>query len=323
MKTIVSMKFGSHLYGTNTLESDIDYKAVHIPDARDILLQRVQNSISNKRPKAEGEKNAPGDIDQESYSLQRYLQLLAEGQTVSLDMLFAPNSMLSNRTRLWDHIVNNRHRLLTKKSAAFIGYCRQQANKYGIKGSRVAAARAASEFFDKEYRDFTVAQVSARLCNVVNEHPQHCQFVTQVVNKAGDVGTFFECCGRKVDFKATIKQAREVFSRLYENYGARAHQAEQNEGVDWKALSHAVRVGREALELLAHGHITFPLENANHILDIKKGQLPYEAVAAEIEHLLDEVEKASLKSPLRDHADQEWIDNFVAEVYADQIKAPS
>ena len=33
--------------------------------------------------------------------------------------------------------------LVTRRSAAFVGYCRQQANKYGIKGSRVAAARKA------------------------------------------------------------------------------------------------------------------------------------------------------------------------------------
>jgi hypothetical protein len=52
-----------------------------------------------------------------------------------------------------------------------------------------------------------------------------------------------------VPLTASIKTAREILQRLVTEYGQRALQAERNEGVDWKALSHAVRVGREALEL--------------------------------------------------------------------------
>lgn len=50
-------------------------------------------------------------------------------------------------------------------------------------------------------------------------------------------------------FTGSIKSAREIAQRLVNEYGQRALQAERNEGIDWKALSHAVRVGREALEL--------------------------------------------------------------------------
>ena len=86
-----------------------------------------------------------GDVDTETFSLQQYFKLLTEGQTVALDMLFNP--WPETATPLWGHIVRNREKLLTKKSAAFVGYCRQQANKYGIKGSRVAAAKEAMERF--------------------------------------------------------------------------------------------------------------------------------------------------------------------------------
>jgi hypothetical protein len=36
----------------------------------------------------------------------------------------------------------NSNRLVTRRAASFVRYCQQQANKYGINGSRVAAARA-------------------------------------------------------------------------------------------------------------------------------------------------------------------------------------
>jgi hypothetical protein len=118
-----------------------------------------------------------------------------------------------------------------------------------------------------------------------------------------------------VGFKNKVSEAAAIFTRIYENYGARAKLAETNEGIDWKALSHAVRVGEEALELLNTGNITFPLANAKHILEIKKGLLPYADVAEEIEGLLVAVESASASSNLRDTADLEWVDNFVSDAY--------
>jgi predicted nucleotidyltransferase len=63
MKTLVRMQFGSHVYGTNVPTSDHDFKAVHLPDGRDILLQRPQNTI-NVKTKLDGtKKNTVEDVD--------------------------------------------------------------------------------------------------------------------------------------------------------------------------------------------------------------------------------------------------------------------
>src|ERR1700722_12924 len=91
MRNIVTIKFGSHLYGTSTPASDIDYKSVFVPCARDIILQRVKGTITNARPKGIGEKNYAGEIDVESHSVQSFLQLAPEGQTFALDVLFSPD----------------------------------------------------------------------------------------------------------------------------------------------------------------------------------------------------------------------------------------
>jgi predicted nucleotidyltransferase len=99
MDLIVEMQFGSHLYDMATPQSDLDSKAVYLPDARNILLQRVQNTMTHAPDKPDGDKNAPGDVDREIHSLQRYLQLLAEGQTMALDMLFAPKSAMTRPLR--------------------------------------------------------------------------------------------------------------------------------------------------------------------------------------------------------------------------------
>jgi hypothetical protein len=316
---IVRIKFGSHLYGTSTPASDTDYKSVYLPSASDILLQRVKSSDrQDRRQKDEGEKNLPTDVDNESYSLQYYFELLASGQTVAIDMLFAPEPEVT--TPLWKMIQRNKDKLITKKASVFLGYCRQQANKYGIKGSRVAAARAASEMFTNLYKDQSsitkVGEFSPFFAQLIEDHPDHIRIAYYDDPKGvRDSETYLEVCNRKVPFKASVKLAAEIFTKIFDNYGARALQAESNEGVDWKALSHAVRVGHEALELMSTGKVTFPLHNAAHILEIKQGKWEYESVASEIEGLLEKVEKAEKVSVLPDEPDYEWIDRFVKRAY--------
>ncbi len=77
--------------------------------------------------------------------------------------------------------------------------------------------------------------------------------------------------------------------RYLDQEGARA--AERNEGVDWKALSHTVRVGYEALELLESGSLTYPSPTREHLRAIKAGEVPYAAVAAEIDALCRQSKK--------------------------------
>lgn len=326
MKSIVEIKFGSHLYGTSTPASDIDYKSVFVPDADAILLQRVKATVTNQRPKQEFEKNVAGEIDREAYALHRYLSLLAEGQTVALDMLFAPRwAMTREPDAIWTRVWDERHRLLSRRAASFIGYCRTQANKYGIKGSRVHAARNIVEWFDEAIavhghlqkmnaasdglEDFIASRKLEHTAVIQIAHP----------NRPDNPMPHLECCNRKAPFSVSLKDGRTIYVRLVEEYGARSLQADRNENVDWKALSHAVRVGCEAMEFLTTSHITFPLPNAAHILAIKKGERPYTSVAEEIEDLLVRVELAEKTSVLPETPDHALIDEIVRDAYREAV----
>lgn len=324
---LVEIRFGSHLYGTSTPASDIDYKAVFIPPARNILLQNVKHTVSNKRPKGDGEKNYAGEIDEEAYALHRYLQLLSEGQTVALDMLFAPRaSMRGEPAPLWHEIVNNRTRLVSKKAVSFVGYCRTQANKYGIRGSRVHAVRNIVEWFDgaiTQHGHLAKLEVAAPslAAFIADRALEHTSIIHIEHPSRADPIPHLECCNRKASYFTSLKDTRAIYARLLDEYGHRALAAERNEGVDWKALSHAVRVATEALEFLATGWITFPLPNAAHILAIKQGALPYAEVGAEIEALLEQVEAAQAASPLPDEPDHAFLGDLIAHAYGNAVAA--
>ncbi len=322
MKIIAKIKFGSHLYGTSTPQSDLDIKGVYIPCARDILLQQVTPMISQSRPKKEGEKNTSEDVDYELYSLQRYLELLSEGQTVALDMLFAPDwAMMEPPSPVWEDVKKLAPRIFTKGSLKFVKYCRQQANKYGIKGSRVAASRLALTTLEKAEQKYGAKAklecASEELSRTAASNP----FLKIIESQDGNGAAirYFDVCGKKAMFSASIQKAKEVAQKLVNEYGHRALAAERNEGVDWKALSHAIRVGYQAIEFFSSHKMTFPRPEAEHLLAIKQGKVDYPKVAEEIEDLLDTLEKVALASTLPDSIDSKIIENFVVDTYAKQV----
>ena len=322
LQLIVEMRFGSHLYGTATPSSDTDLKAVYLPSADDILLQRVAPTLTESRAKERGERNRPEDVDRETYSLQRYLQLLADGQSVAIDMLFAPDAAMTREPDLlWRQIQAMGPRLVSSRASAFVRYCRQQANKYGVKGSRVAAARKAFTLLSEQEAlcgaGAKLETVTAAL-ELLAETTPHVALIDIEV-QPGRAIRHLVICERKASFQATLKNARELAERLVEGYGQRALDAEQQDGVDWKALSHAVRIGRQAIELYETGRIVFPLASAEHLRQIKLGQLPYAEVAAEIEQLVEAVEAAASRAAIPSVPDTAAMVALVREAYRRQI----
>ena len=188
--------------------------------------------------------------------------------------------------------------------------------------ARVAAARSALALIKAaEEKHGTVARLGtldSALVRFVAE-TQHVALVDAEL-RGGAVVRQFEVCGRKIPLTASIKTAREVVQRLVAAYGQRTRQAEKNEGVDWKALSHAVRVGREAVELFGTGRIVFPLPYADHLTRIKRGALPYAVVADEIEQLLDAVAAAAARSSLPEVPDEAAMNELVLRAYRAKVR---
>ena len=318
MRAIVRMRFGSHLYGTNTLSSDLDIKAVYLPDARDILLQRVKAAVTGPRDKAKGEKNTADDTDFEAYSPAKFLDLLAEGQTVALDMLFAPDAvMLEAPDPIWRDIQALAPRLFSKRTTAFVSYCRQQARKFGIKGARLAAVRLALEgltAIEATHGANAKLEVAAEEIAAIAAQDELLDII-QLPHPTGFMAIYFDIAGKKAIFSASIKQARAMAQNLFDDFGDRTRAAESQDGVDWKAMSHAVRIARQAVEFLETRWLVFPRPDAAHLLAIKQGNVPYTDVAEEIETLLGAVEAAALNCDLPDAPEPGLVDDFVADLY--------
>lgn len=329
MRTVMKGYFGSHLYGTSTPESDVDFKEIFVPHPRDILLGTAMNH-TNLNTNNTATKNTKDDVDHELYSLKYFFKLAADGETVALDMIHTPANLVvkSDLPDVWKFIQENRSRFYTTNMKAYLGYVRKQASKYGVKGSRLAALRGVLAIVNQipeqwvDYQeDGSTKQRRTKVEDIKHRLPENefCEWVFHNHEKTGPQ-TFYTVLGRKYQTTLSLIELKQSLNKLDAEYGERARKAEANEGIDWKALSHAYRAGYQLKEIYQTGDLVYPLKNASVIKAIKAGDMPFKVVQGLLENTVDEVEVLAIqaaKNGMPAKVDMKFWDKFVEEVYLD------
>ena len=298
-------KFGSHLYGTNTENSDTDYKGVYVPSYRDMILGTVRDSVHSDSAKVEGQRNTKHDTDIELLSIQKFIALARAGETMAIDMLHANEQNIVYKHRAMGRVFAMRKFFYTKNLKAFVGYCRKQAAKYGLKGSRLDAIKDVLAVIDSGIR----FGKSDKLSTYWDTLPvgEHSRFIED--NPSGIKQ--YEICGKVLQETMGCIYAHDILSKYYQSYGARAIQAQKNEGVDWKAISHAFRAAFQVRDILTLGDLQFPLKQAQFLTDVKLGKYPYLEIAPQLEDLIEELDELSAKSTLKEKVERGWSNNLI------------
>lgn len=305
-RKLIEMYFGSKVFGTSVPDSDTDIKFIFQPHADELLLENPAKQIQNKNDSSR--KNTKDDIDLEGFSLKNYLYHLASGQTFAIAMLFTPPQFfLCEPDPVFLYLRENKDKLLSKKINSFVGYCRAQFSKYCVKAERLNTVALTVESLSvfKHTPRLKLHEILPLLEKLAEDFPD---LITLDLKEK-----MFECCGRKAPLGLTLERAIELYSRVLESYGARTKAALGQGSIDFKALYHAVRVAREAEEVLLTGHVTYPRPEAELLLKIRKGEIPFAQCSELIEEGLLKVEAAMLKSTLRDKPDYDFINDIVRD----------
>lgn len=317
-RIILLTEFGSWLYGTHTATSDKDYKGIFIPSQEQILLGRVPKSYHYSSGKNDS-KNAAQDIDIEIYSLNYFLKLACEGQTVAIDMLHVnegteiighSNDGWSD-ARIWNELRDTRASFYTKNLNAFVSYARKQAAKYGIKGSRLSDCKrvvdhleAVGCYVNGELKKLDELWESLPAGEHIHKLPPHPNDKSQQ--------EVYQVCGKRFPRMTPAHHVILPLKKFLLNYGARAQEAAENKGIDWKAVSHALRAAHQVKEILETGDLKFPLKRAKVLREVKEGKLDYTTVVAPaLEALMDWIEKLAAESSLPDKVDREAWDEWL------------
>ena len=310
-KTIVRMEFGSKLYGTSTPESDTDYKSIYLPSVYQLVTGEYPEVITNGTGDGKS-KNTKDDIDDDCYSIHKFVKLAVDGDAVAMDMLHCEKPVIESEA--WDFIRANRTKFYCKNMKSYVGYVRQQAAKYGVKGSRLAALKEAIEFLSFLPKEL---KLSEALQNTRCEPPtnEFCKVIF-IKNKQGQHELFYSVLGKNYQFTNYVWYIVQQLTVMMDSYGDRAKLAEKNEGVDWKALHHALRVSYQLQDIHTKGDFKYPLDQTDYLMKVKLGQVDFNEVSEELHRLELSIKELSEKSSLpEEKMSKELMCDFIEQVY--------
>ena len=327
--------YGSRLYGTVGPNSDTDIRGVFIPAKRDLLLDKAPQHYNFKE-----------EADTAYMSLHYFLQLLTQGETNCLDMFFSYSNKEAqiSTSPMYEELILNKDKLITKNVAKYLGYCRAQALKYSIKGDRIQNLEVFLSILDKMDNQATVTLEQAIALNkelvpdstVIMGQEPYVKNNKKIGIRRKLVGTpmgehvytvlmdnqerYVMVAGHLFPATANLSSTKQALGKCLSQYGRRAYNAASDNGADHKALSHALRVTYQAMELLSTGCITFPLRGEK--LDLvrqvkfKTTTMKYEEIVEMIERNINDIETNYLpQTALRAHPDTGWIEDFILSIY--------
>jgi hypothetical protein len=275
---------GSKLYGTDNENSDTDVKFIFKPSLEDCVLGVASKNI-NLNTSDDKTSNSKNDIDIQGWSIQFFLNLLKQGDTNAIDILYSithDDCVLYKAGRM-DVIFDNPTLYFDKSNMrGLLGYIVSQSDRFGLRGSRynklsnvyeiskiliskLTQNRGLASYI--EYKLEAIYQGILDSC----EDSVFCKFeVCQDGRKAIRIG------GKVHLLDISVNEFMRRIESDLSRYGERTKKA--LDGSDWKSLSHAYRGILQINELLDTGKIIFPLKEALLLKDLKEGKIDMETV---------------------------------------------
>ncbi len=122
MNLLYEVVHGSHLYGTNTSDSDLDIKGVYAPYSYDVLCgEEPALNVISEANKGDNEKSDKDTVERKYYSLAKFYHLLSKGDIGCTEMLFAQHTATREFDNFIKEILDYAPRyMISKKIVSFI-----------------------------------------------------------------------------------------------------------------------------------------------------------------------------------------------------------
>jgi hypothetical protein len=273
-----------------------------LPDVSTCYLGKIEDTI-----------DIPEEDDTQFFSLQRFMRLAAEGQSVAIEMLWTPGDKHILTSTIWENLRENKTLFLTKKMKSFMGFAKSMSSKYSVRVERLVEVEMLITFLDGY-----AARSNAKLSTIYDILPVSTNLTksTNTFNRGAD-NRVYVMCGREYQATVTIAHLYEAAVALRDSYGSRVKKAAMNE-VDWKSLMHAYRVCYQCQQAAKEGVIHFPCKEVDFLREIRGGKLELikDGLDKKLDELINETEILVQNSTLPEDVDWNWCEEFILEAYA-------
>lgn len=333
--------YGSKLYGTNTPTSDTDLKSVYLPLIDDLLLGKKLVATKSRVdehgvPVPDKDSMPERGVENEYIPFQTFVRDFVRGQTYAVEIAWA---VVANGPSAPDRTSRREYELLLEMVSLFansevysmVGFAQKQTLDYVHRGERLNEALRIRDVVREVITRAAWKQNANKLrldtplafC----ENELAIDFIIRCTNLEEGVTVnnnrslrTLELNGRSYTESTELAHLDKQLTKLVESYGDRTNAAAVTD-VDYKSLSHAVRVYQQSIELLDHGRITFPRSNAAELLLIKQGKQDHEVTKALLKKLDAEVlekmktTKMQPRTPELEAAAERWLLSALRELY--------
>jgi hypothetical protein len=302
-RRILEIRHGSHLYGTNTPESDEDFVGIFMPPTDYVFgLKSVQEIDLSTVSKGADDRNTAEAIDRKLYEFRKFLRLCLDNNPNILEILFVNDeNVVFTDKRIGNYLRKLRHQFPSKRCIPkFIGYSHSQKHKMIIKRDHYSELLEGYKVMEVTEDKLTMGQLYDRMVDSFDHKNLFIKKGTGMHIHIGDIcfepGVYVKKARRKL--KKRIDKATNRSELILDH------------GFDTKFGSHLIRLLLEGKELLETGEIQFPLKDRELLLDIKTGKLDLKEVlelADQIENQIDELKE---KSELRQTPNYDKVEEF-------------
>ena len=295
MEIVVEMKSGSHVYGTNTPESDLDLRGVCIGPPKVIF------SIFKNFEQYQGQKGE----DRIIYDIRKFFALCSKCNPNIVEQLYTPPEFWITVTPLWEKILENKHLFISKAAKnSFSGYAHAQLKKLR---SHHKWLRDIPVKPDPEKYGVDVHKLSKTQADAIKHMPVEV-FKEEYVEFARNYKRYQQDLKEWNDYDNHMKQRNPARLAL-----------EKAHGFDSKFGYHLIRLYHEAVELLKTGAITLPRPEKDLLMDIRQGKYSLEELIEIGEKLDKELDGLYETSTLPWGPDKNGIDEFYYSIIMERI----
>ncbi len=308
---------GSHLYGTNTAESDTDYVGIVLPKDSEVFGFKVMEELDvSLKSKLDSGKNSKEAVDRKFYEFRNFVKLAAANNPNIIELLFVNPGSLLIGSQIHTAMVDNAYAFVdhNKIHTKFLAYAGSQKHKMILKPDNYTALQVSLDFLYGYIGTDSLADLS---------DSNHIRKSKQLLVELGDVvmelklpiefkDSFVKVGDLNFNKSITVKSAISKIEERIKKAGSRTDLFLKH-GFDTKFGSHCVRLLLEALSLLKESSITFPLKEAPFIKDIKCGKYTREQTLVIIEGLEKQVDDAYKGLSCKKMCDLPVIEQFVVD----------
>jgi len=342
-KTVV----GSHAYGLNTPESDVDYKGIYMQDPNDLLCFRYKQQ--------EGK-------DEVYYEVRRFLQLASSANPTILEMLYVHPMFIRLSSAPIDHIKRHRDLFLTKRCRnSFGGYAVDQIRK--AKGLNKKMNWEKNRVKRKTPLDFCYVYEEGKTipllkwlkgedklqkwCGLAGlDHFQNCYALYydynghygEETNRPYDPAGFKGIAldeSNSIRLSSIPKEMRPTIIMSYNKDGYSQHCKDYREYTEWlekrntqryveveshgqkidgKHLMHCRRLLDMAIQIAREGTIQVLRPEPEELLKIRRGEVPLEQIIERAEEDIKLLDELYQSSDLPESIDMDFLNTLLLDV---------